>query len=75
MSLQIAHNVETGMITLRWRFYSPEQRDVLIGFVDGARKLRTTHPALDRIDGQTWGPNLQQQIIDVMKATTQGGMP
>lgn len=75
MSLQISHDTSSGTTTLRWRIYTPEQRDVLIGFVDGARKLRTTHPALDRIDGQTWGANLQQQVIDAMKAATQGGVP
>lgn len=69
MSLQIDHNTQTGAITLRWRFYSPEQRDILLGFVDGHRKLRTSHPDLERIDGQAWGPNLQQQIIDTMKAS------
>ena len=75
MTLQITHDSTARTTTLRWRIYAPEQRDVLIGFVDGARKLRTTHPALDRIDGQTWGANLQQQVIDAMKAATQGGVP
>lgn len=69
MSLQISHDTQSGATTLRWRIYSPEQRDILLGFVDGHRKLRTSHPALETVDGQTWGPNLQQQIIDTMKAS------
>lgn len=71
MSLQIAHNTETGVITLRWRFYAPPpdpHRDVLIGFVGDRSALRTAHPAIDQLDGNRWGPGLQQQVIDAMKA-------
>lgn len=76
MSLQIDRNTETGAITLRWRFYQPEQRDVLIGFVGDRSALRTAHPAIDELDGNRWGPSLQQQVIDAMKAfITQGGAP
>lgn len=76
MSLQIAHNTDTGVITLRWRFYQPEQRDVLIGFVGDRSSLRTAHPAIDALDGNRWGLSLQQQVIDAMKTfITQGGAP
>lgn len=69
MSLQISHDTQAGTVTLRWRIYATEQRDILLGFVDGERKLRTMHPDLEAIDGALWGPNLQQQIIDAMKAS------
>lgn len=75
MSLQIAHDTDSGTITLRWRFYLPEQRDVLIGFVGDRSALRAAHPAIDDLDGNRWGPALQQQVIDAMKAfTMQGGV-
>lgn len=71
MSLQIAHDTDSGTITLRWRFYEPDaSRDVLIGFVGDRSALRTAHPAIDELDGNRWGPSLQQQVIDAMKAFT-----
>lgn len=75
MSLQIAHDTDSGTITLRWRFYRPKQRDVLIGFVGDRSALRTAHPAIDVLDGNRWGPSLQQQVIDAMKefSTRNGG--
>lgn len=71
MSLQISHDTDSGTITLRWRFYPPppsQPRDVLIGFVGDRSALRTAHPALDMLDGNRWGPSLQQQVIDAMKS-------
>lgn len=67
MSLQISHDTDSGTITLRWRFYLPEQRDVLIGFVGDRSAFRAAHPAIDMLDGNRWGPSLQQQVIDAMK--------
>lgn len=75
MSLQISHDTQSGTITLRWRFYLPEQRDVLIGFVGDRSALRAAHPAIDELDGNRWGPALQQQVIDSMKAFTMRGTP
>lgn len=71
MSLQIDHNTQTGAITLRWRFYAPEQRDVLIGFVGDRSAFRSAHPAIDALDGNRWDLALQQQVSAAMKAFTE----